>query len=241
MEGTRITLFLAFSAGVLSFVSPCILPLVPVYLSYLTERAVTLQDANAPRRWITFLHALGFVLGFSVVFTFLGASVGLVGYLFYDLQPIIQKVGGLILVVFGLHTIGVLKIPFLYREMRLEANFAGRWGVISSFLVGAVFAAGWTPCVGPILSGILVLAGTSGTVAQGALLLFVYSLGLGIPFLIAGMSLAWSNALLKRLRRYGGVVSVLSGVLLIAMGVLIFTNTLSVLTAYLLHYLGPLL
>jgi len=241
MEGTRITLFLAFSAGVLSFVSPCILPLVPVYLSYLTERAVTLQDANVPRRWVTFLHALGFVLGFSVVFTLLGASVGLVGYLFYDLQPIIQKVGGLILVVFGLHTIGVLKIPFLYREMRLEANFAGRWGVISSFLVGAVFAAGWTPCVGPILSGILVLAGTSGTVAQGALLLFVYSLGLGIPFLIAGMSLAWSNALLKRLRRYGGVVSVLSGVLLIAMGVLIFTNTLSVLTAYLLHYLGPLL
>lgn len=239
MEDLNISLFVALSAGVLSFVSPCVLPLVPAYLSYLSGTALTAAGTSAPQRWTAFLHALGFVLGFSIVLTLLGASVGLVGYLFYDLRAIFQKMGGVILIVFGLHTMGLLKIPFLYRELRFQVKPARRWGTVSSFLVGTIFAAAWTPCVGPISAGILVLAGTSGSVGRGALLLFVYSLGLGIPFLLAGLSLGWATPLLRRLNRYGQVVSILSGILLTAMGVLVLTDTLSMLTAYLWRYLGP--
>jgi cytochrome c-type biogenesis protein len=238
-ETLNISLFLAFGAGLLSFASPCVLPLVPAYLGHLTGRALVLPGVTAARRWTTFLHALAFVLGFSVVFTVLGASVGLVGYLFYDLLSVFEKVGGLVLIIFGLHTMGLLKIPFLYRELRLQADLAGRWGILSSSLVGAIFAAAWTPCVGPVLSGILILAGTTGTVGRGALLLFVYSLGLGLPFLLAGMSLGWSNALFGRLKRHGRAVSVLSGILLVVMGVLVFTNALSMLSAYLSRYFLP--
>ncbi len=241
METLNISLFLAFGAGVLSFLSPCVLPLVPVYLSHLTGRAINPQGATVAQRRSTFSHALSFVLGFSIVFTVLGASIGLVGYLLYGLLPVLEKIGGIILIVFGLHTIGLLKIPFLYRELRLGADPAGRWGIASSFLVGAIFAAAWTPCVGPVLSGILLLAGTSGTVGRGALLLFVYSLGLGLPFLLAGTSLAWSSGLLRRLKRHGRAVSVLSGILLVVMGVLIFTDALSMISAYLSRYFGPLL
>lgn len=241
MEAVSISLFLAFAAGLLSFASPCVLPLVPAYLGHLTGTAIHLQGAAAARRWSTFLHALSFVLGFSIVFTVLGASVGLVGYLFYGLLPVFERVGGIILIIFGLHTMGLLRIPFLYRQLKLEVDPARRWGMLSSFLVGAIFAAAWTPCVGPVLSGILVLAGTSGTVGRGALLLFVYSLGLGIPFLVAGMSLGWSNTFFRWLKRYGRAVSVLSGMLLVAMGVLVFTNALGILSAYLSRFVEPLL
>jgi cytochrome c-type biogenesis protein len=239
VETLNISLFLAFGAGLLSFASPCVLPLVPAYLGHLTGRALAVQGATAARRRITFLHALGFVLGFSIVFTALGAAVGLVGYLFYDLLSIFEKIGGIILIIFGLNTLGLLKIPSLYRELRLGADPAGRWGVLSSFLVGAIFAAAWTPCVGPVLASILMLAARSGTVGQGALLLFVYSLGMGLPFLVAGMSLGWSNALFGCLKRHGRTVSVLSGILLVAMGILVFTNALTRLSAYLSRYFLP--
>jgi len=242
MESLNISLFLALSAGVLSFLSPCVLPLVPAYLGHLTGTAVNLQGtATVARRWSTSLHALSFVLGFSVVFTALGASVGLVGYLLYGLLPVFEKVGGIILVLFGLHTMGLLKIPSLHRELRLKADPARRWGILSSFLVGTIFAAAWTPCVGPVLGGILVLAGTSGTVGRGALLLFVYSLGMGIPFVLAGISLGWSNALFGWLKRYGRGISVVSGALLIMTGILVFTGALTMITAYLSRYFGPLL
>jgi cytochrome c-type biogenesis protein len=234
-----VSLVLAFGAGVLSFLSPCVLPLVPAYLSHLTGRAISLPDASAGARWLTFLHALSFVLGFAIVFTALGASVGLVGYVFYDMVPIFEKVGGVVLFVFGLQTLGVLKLPALYRELRLEVDPAGRWGLLSSLLVGAIFAAAWTPCVGPVLSGILVLAGTSGTVGHGARLLFAYSLGLGVPFLLVGAPLGWSSALHSRLKRYARGASVLSGVLLTVMGVLVFTGSFSLLTAYLARLIVP--
>jgi cytochrome c-type biogenesis protein len=234
-----ISLFLALSAGALSFVSPCVLPLVPAYVSYLAGVDIASDKPSTLQRWVVFLHALGFVLGFSAIFIFLGASVGLVGYLFYDLQGILRRLGGIILVVFGLHTMGLLKIPFLYREFRFRATSIQRWGIASSFVVGIIFAAAWTPCVGPILSGILVLAGTSGSAGRGALLLSVYSLGLGIPFLLTGLSLGWAVPLLRRLNRYGQIVSIVSGVLLVGMGVLVFTDTLSTLTGFLSRYLDP--
>ena len=236
-----VSLFVAFGAGLLSFASPCVLPLVPAYLGYLTGATVAPDDPSAPRWWITFSHALSFVLGFSVVFVILGASIGLLSHLFRGFLPILQKVGGVVLVVFGLHTTGWWKIPFLYRERRLQVDLARRWGLISSLLVGAIFAAAWTPCVGPILAGILILAGTSGSVGQGTLLLFFYSLGFGLPFLLAGLSLGWATSLLRRLNRYGRVVSIVSGILLIVMGFLVFTGTLARLTEYLTPAVGPLL
>jgi len=229
----NVSLIVAFGAGVLSFASPCVMPLVPAYLGYLTGATVAPDDPSAPRRWITFLHALGFVLGFSAVFVVLGASIGLLSQLSRGFLPFFQKVGGVILVIFGLHTTGLWKIPFLYRERRLQVNLAQRLGLISSFLVGAIFAAAWTPCVGPILAGILVLAGASGSIGRGALLLFFYSLGLGLPFLLVGLSLEWATPLLRRMNRYGRAISIVSGILLMAMGFLVFTDTLAGLTEYL--------
>ncbi|MFQ6101318.1 MAG: cytochrome c biogenesis CcdA family protein [Anaerolineae bacterium] len=241
METPHISLFLALSAGVLSFASPCVLPLVPAYLGYLSGAALTSDDQPATRRWTTFLHALAFVVGFSVVFTALGASMGMISHLLYSLRSIFQKIGGVVLVIFGLHTMGLWKIPFLYREWRLQVDLARRWGLVSSFLVGTIFAAAWTPCVGPILAGILILASTGGSVGQGASLLFVYSLGLGIPFLLVGLSLGWATPLLRRLNRHGQAISILSGILLTAMGFLVFTDTLFKLTGYLSRYVSPLL
>jgi cytochrome c-type biogenesis protein len=230
---------LAFGAGLLTFASPCVLPLVPAYLGHLTGAASRLDGPSATRRWSTLLHALGFVLGFSLVFTVLGASVGLLGYLLHDLLPAFNRVGGLILIAFGLHTMGLLRIPSLWRELRLEASPSGRWAVVSSFLAGAIFAAAWTPCVGPVLSGILILAGSSGTAARGGLLLFAYSLGLGVPFLLAAMPLGRSSVLFRQLKRHGRAVSVVSGLLLVVTGVLVFTDTLSMLSGYLGRYFAP--
>ena len=238
MEELNITLFAALGAGVLSFVSPCVLPLVPAYLGYLSGTAIGSDEQSASRRWVTFLHALGFVLGFSTVFTILGASMGLLSQLFFGLMPVFQKVGGILLVIFGLHMIGLFEIPFLYREWRLDARPDNKLGVLSSFFVGTIFAAAWTPCVGPILSSILVLASTSGSVGQGALLLFVFSLGLGIPFLLAGLSLDWATPLLRRLNRYGRAISIVSGILLVVMGFFVFTDRLFKLTAFLSRFLG---
>ena len=240
MEELNITLFAALGAGVLSFVSPCVLPLVPAYLGYLSGTAVVSDEQSTSRRWVTFLHALGFVLGFSAIFTILGASMGLLSQLFFGLMPVFQKIGGIVLIVFGLHMVGLFKIPFLYREWRLEARPDNKWGILSSFLVGTIFAAAWTPCIGPILSGILVLASTSGSVGQGALLLFVYSVGLGIPFLLAGLSLDWATPLLRRLNRYGRAISILSGILLVVMGYFVFTDRLFKLTSLLSRFLDSL-
>ena len=239
--GIDISLPLALGAGVLSFVSPCVLPLVPAYVGHLAGVDTTPEGSPAPRRWTVFLHALGFVLGFSAMFVLLGTAVGLIGRLFYSWRNILQRIGGVLLVVLGLHTMGLLRIPLLYRELRLHVRSVGRWGQASSFIVGITFAAAWTPCVGPVLSGILVLAGTSGSIGRGALLLLSYSLGLGIPFLLTGLSLGWAAPRLRRLSRYGRAVSIVSGVLLTVMGILVFTDTFWMLSGYLSRYLTPLL
>jgi len=185
------------------------------------------------------LHALGFVLGFSIVFTALGASVGLMGHVLYQLLPAFKRIGGILLIALGLHTMGLFEVPSLNRGLRVRVNLAGRWGILSSFLVGATFAAAWTPCVGPVLSGILILAGTGGLVGRGALLLLVYSLGLGTPFLAVALPLGWSTVLFRRLKPYGRAVSLLSGLLLTIMGVLVYTDGLLMLTGYLGRYFAP--
>jgi cytochrome c-type biogenesis protein len=187
LAADNLSLFIAAGAGLLSFASPCVVPLVPGYLGYLSgttvgvQKTVDEQMRRASQRRRVLAHALAFVLGFTLVFTALGASVGLIGYAVRDFLPYIQKAGGLVLIAFGLHAMGVITLPLLYREMRLDARIGPqRWGYLSSVIIGAIFGAGWTPCVGVVLSGILTLAAASATVSKGAGLLLAYSLGLGV-------------------------------------------------------------
>ncbi|MFQ6057628.1 MAG: cytochrome c biogenesis CcdA family protein [Anaerolineae bacterium] len=240
MEPQKISIFLALAAGLLSFISPCVLPMVPAYMGYLSGTAVeTAEGVVISDRRATFLHALSFVLGFGSVFTLLGASVGLIGYVLYDVVPLAQKVGGVLVIILGLHTMGVLKIPFLYQSRQLSFLGNPKLGYLSSYLIGAVFATGWTPCIGVVLSGILLLASTSQTVARGALLLAVYSAGLGVPFLIVGLGLDRMGGALRRLNRHARVVEVVSGLFLVAIGIMIYTNFLGYLSIYFFRLLGP--
>lgn len=239
MDAPNVSVALAFVAGLLSFLSPCVLPLAPAYVGYLSRTAmVTAEGVVVSDRRATLLHAASFILGFSAVFVALGASVGLIGYLLYDFMPLIQKVGGILLVVFGLHYMGVLKIPFLWQEKRIEFQGDPRLGYFSSLLVGVFFGAGWTPCIGLTLSGILMLAGNAATVGRGALLLAIYSVGLGIPFLLLGLALDRTSGWLKRLNRRRNLVSIVSGLFLIAMGIIVYTNAIGMLNAWFYRVFG---
>jgi cytochrome c-type biogenesis protein len=224
----------AFVAGVVSFLSPCVLPLVPGYISMLSgasiEELKTGTDVALVAR--VFRNSIAFVLGFSVVFIALGASASTVGRFLVVQRSAFNIVAGIIVVIFGLHLTGLIKIPFLYREARMKTG-GSRRGLVGAFVLGFAFAFGWTPCVGPILAGILALAATRETVFQGMFLLAIYSAGLAIPFVLTGLGLS------QFLRFYGGfrkhlqVVEVLSGVLLIAIGVLMAFNRLGMLSGYL--------
>ncbi len=211
----------AFGAGVLSFLSPCVLPLVPVYLANLA--GVSSLSPQAKRRPI-FLHASGFVAGFSMVFIVLGTSVGLIGAVFPT--DLLRTIGGAILVLFGLFLLAATWIPWLNYEMRLSGAFGKTTGYSRSVVMGGAFSLGWTPCVGPVLGGILTMASTSQTAWEGAYLLAAYSLGLGIPFIAVGLALGTALPVIKWLRRHSNIISPLSGILLIAVGILMLTNTL---------------
>jgi cytochrome c-type biogenesis protein len=227
LEPDGVPILIAFAAGILSFLSPCQLAVVPGFVGHLSKTA----SGEASSRARTVSHAVAFVLGFSAVFVVLGASVGLVGYLLYDYLPILRKVGGVVLIVFGLQAIGVLTIPFLYREARVQVSTGRRSGYLSSLLLGLAFGIGWTPCIGLTLAGILLLASSSQTAAQGALLLMVYSLGLGLPFLGTALALGRASRLLRRINRRGNLVSMASGALLVGMGMLVYTNQIARLPA----------
>jgi len=332
MDPQNLTLPLAFLAGLLSFVSPCVLPLVPAYLGYLGGTAVMVEGQADVRRDTakTFLHSLFFVLGFGLVFVLLGASATFIGRVLLDYSVLLQRVGGVLLVVFGMRLMGIgwsrrrwivaaavaalvtfvldsgllyqgpiefgeygitwleesvmmglvvlaganwgttrqvvlavaagilnflaslnVLVPnlvasalialvtiflnradFFYAERKLELTQTGQTGYWRSLLFGVVFAAGWTPCVGPILAGILIVASQLQTVGQGILLLTAYTLGLGIPFLLVGLAFGPLSKWLRSMNRYLGIVSIVSGVLLVLMGILIFTDSLSFLAQY---------
>ena len=231
MEATNLTLVVAFGAGVLSFVSPCVLPLVPAYVGHLAGRAL---DKEGGSRALTMLHAAAFVMGFTLVFTALGASIGLVGFLFQDIVRSLafRLAAGAGLVVLGLHAAGVVRIGALYRDARIRYRPGPRAGIVPSFLVGVVFAAGWTPCVGPILGTILTLGLTQATVPHAALLLAAFSLGMGVPFLVTGYALDSVSRALRRLNRHGRSVEIASGVLMAAMGVVVAVDGMTWLAAY---------
>lgn len=332
MESANLTLSIAFLAGLLSFASPCVLPLVPAYMGYLGGTAVISAEQDGTRRETarTFLHSLLFVVGFGLVFILLGASATLIGRFLFDSAILLQRVGGVVLVVFGMRLMAIgwshkrwmaaavlvalatfvldsgliaqgqivvgadfliwllesvlmglvvlagadwgtarrvilavaagilnflasfdLVLPnlvasalimlvviflnrtdFFYAEKKIELGQSEQTGYLRSLLFGVVFAAGWTPCVGPILAGILIVASQLETVGQGVLLLVTYTLGLGIPFLLLGLAFAPLSRWLRRMNRYVGVISIISGVLLVLMGVFIFTDSLTFLSQY---------
>jgi cytochrome c-type biogenesis protein len=234
-----LTLLLAAGAGLLSFASPCVLPLLPAYLGYMT--GLTAEELQDQRDVATRAHVLGrsmaFVLGLSLVFATLGASASAVGRSLAQHQVLVLRLAGILVVVLGLHTLGLIRIPFLYREKRLTVSLPDG-GYLSALLLGAAFAAGWTPCIGPFLAGLLALASQEQTVSQGMLLLFVYGLGLGVPFVLAGLALGSSLTLLRGLRARMHLVEIVSGLLLVGMGLLIFSDRLSLISSWLTAIFG---
>ena len=232
-------LALAFAAGIVSFISPCCLPMVPMYLSYLAgiaggtarppvpmpEGAARSFARAAPERWLVVFHALWFVGGFALVFVALGASASVMGQLLRSHLLLVRHAAGVIIALLGLHTAGLLRLAWLYREWRPQVRPYGEGGLLRSALLGLAFGAGWTPCVGPMLGSILLLGATSSTLGQGVLLLLAYALGLGLPFLVAAAALGGLAGVLRQVNRYLGVVSWLSGALLVAMGVMVYEGT----------------
>ncbi len=274
MNGDNLTILVALAAGVISFLSPCVLPLVPAYLGQLTAVAVAdartagagplgAAHATGPSRWTAFRHALAYVAGFGSIFTLLGITATFAAAGLSPLMPVLRQVGGVLLVLLGLNLAGLLRIPRLERNWRpLDTGAAGslatatgsmslapaggpglgdrlggslvssRGGLLASFGLGAIFAIGWTPCVGVILGGILGLASTSSTVGQGAILLVAYTIGLGLPFLAIALVYDRAPALLRPILRHGLVVSVIGGLLVVAIGIAMLFDWLALLPRY---------
>lgn len=224
---------IAILAGLLSFLSPCVLALVPAYVGYLGGRSIRGEE-EATDRWKTFSHGVAFVLGFSLVFILGGAAVGAVGQLLGSIQVKrwIARIGGAVVIAFGLHTTGWITIPFLDMDTRRQYQPDPRLGYLSSFLMGIFFSAGWAPCIGPVLGGVLNLALVLGEVGQGVVLLGAYSLGLAVPFLLAALGIGRITELLRRHSRAIHILSIATGILLIVVGILLMTGTLERLAQF---------
>jgi cytochrome c-type biogenesis protein len=237
---TQVTLFAALAAGFLSFISPCVLPLIPGYVSFVS--GVTLEEmrgggaVSAASRRQALTASVGFVLGFSIVFMALGATASAIGTFILSRQRIFEKIAGVVLIILGLHTMGVFRIAALDAEKRVHTQKRPA-GPLGAVLVGIAFAFGWTPCIGPILSGILAIAGSRERIAEGVLLLGVYSLGLAIPFLLTSIAIDRFFAFTKAIRRHYHTIELVSGGMLVAIGVLIFTRQMTLITRYLQPYL----
>ncbi|MGE3269920.1 MAG: cytochrome c biogenesis CcdA family protein [Chloroflexota bacterium] len=238
-----LTLALAVGSGLLSFVSPCVLPLVPAYVGYVT--GLTIDELESQRSSTIRINMVGrslaFVLGLSVVFSVLGGSASAVGHVFSQYQTLMLRVAGVLVVVLGLHTLGLIRIPLLYQDRRpvlgrVLGGTGGSYG--GALLLGAAFAAGWTPCIGPFLAGLLALASQEETVSQGMLLLFVYGLGLGIPFVLTGLVLGTSLKMLRHVRAHFQLIETVSGLTLVGMGLLIFSDRLSLIAGWLTGVFG---
>lgn len=223
MNIAEISLGLAFLAGLASFLSPCVFSLVPAYIGYLGGRAAG-GEISSNNRFITFTHGLAFVLGFSAVFVTLGVASSAFGRLLFDLRFILSKVGGIVVIIFGLHMIGIFRIPFLEYDTRVQQVPDRKWGYLSSALMGVFFSAGWAPCVGPVLGAILTLALNGGSISTGIRLLSAYSAGLAIPFLLAALGVGWVS---NTLRKYGKVmhyIEIAMGIVLVILGVMLFAG-----------------
>ena len=231
MNFANITLGLAFLAGLASFLSPCVFSLVPAYVGYLSGRAAG-GEGGENNKFVTFTHGLAFVLGFSVVFILLGVAASAFGGLLYDIRNWLAKIGGLVVIIFGLHMIGVYRIPFLEYDTRVQSIPDQKWGYLSSALLGVFFSAGWSPCVGPVLGAILTLAINGGNIGQGASLLTAYSAGLAIPFLVAALGIGWVGAALRKYSKAMRYVEIAVGVILVIVGIMLFSGTFELLARY---------
>src|SRR5262245_37065872 len=223
MDIAQVTIGLAFLAGLASFLSPCVFSLVPAYIGYLGGRAAG-GEATENHRFVTFTHGLAFVLGFSIVFITLGVATSAFGRLLFDLRFILSKVGGIIVIIFGLHMIGVFRIPFLEYDTRVQQMPDRRWGYLSSALMGVFFSAGWAPCVGPVLGAILTLAFNGGSISTGVSLLSAYSAGLAVPFLIAALGIGWVSLTLRKYGKMMNYVEIIMGVILTIIGFMLFSG-----------------
>jgi len=242
-QAANITYWIAFTAGILSFVSPCVLPLIPSYLTYITGLSFKQLDEEHPTakvRMTVLLHSICFIIGFSVVFVLLGAIAGIASSKFQshlrEGLEWVEKIGGLLIFLFGVHMTGLLHFGVLLGEKRVQLHEKPS-GYFGTFIVGLAFAAGWTPCIGPILASILMIAATSGQVGEGIGLLSVYSLGLGLPFLISGLLFHQFLVAFNRFRKYIRLVEIGTGVMLMAVGIMLMFNLMGHLTMYLYQYL----
>lgn len=225
---TEIHWGVAFLAGLASFLAPCVLPMVPAYLGYLSGYAVIRPDQRARgQRFFVAAHAVAFVSGFTLVFVLLGALAGSVGQ--WLRGGWLRFLGGTIIILLGLSLLGWVRLPFLYREARVQWRGRPEWGFLSSFLIGMAFAAGWTPCVGPALTSILILSADQRTVGQAMLLLALYALGLGVPFILAGLLFDRLGRFLQRVGRYLPLMEKITGVILLLVGGLLLTDSFALL------------
>ena len=230
LEIGGVNVLVAFLAGLLSCISPCVLPLAPIFAGNLaggSVAAVGVVDRRAP-----VMHALAFMAGFALFFTALGVSVGLVGYTLRDQLPLLQKAGGLFVIAMGLHMSRLVEFSWLYRGLNLTWDARARSGYLRSFLTGTSISAGWLPCIGPTMGVILTLAITSGAALEGGILLLIYSLGMAVPFILFGVTLSRTPGLLRWMQRHHDAISFVAGIVLIIMGVVLFTGTLQRLNAY---------
>jgi cytochrome c-type biogenesis protein len=223
MDIAQVSIGLAFLAGLASFLSPCVFSLVPAYIGYLGGRAAG-GEVTENHRFVTFTHGLAFVLGFSLVFITLGVATSAFGRLLFDLRFILSKVGGIVVIIFGLHMIGVFRIPLLEYDTRVQKMPDRKWGYLSSALMGVFFSAGWAPCVGPVLGAILTLALNGGSVSTGISLLSAYSAGLAIPFLLAALGLGWVSTTLRKYGKVMHYIEIAMGVVLVIIGIMLFSG-----------------
>ncbi|HOV22471.1 MAG TPA: cytochrome c biogenesis protein CcdA [bacterium] len=222
MEIKSYSLGISFVAGVLSFLSPCILPLIPIYISYIT--GISIEQLQEPKNTLKiFIISLFFISGFTLIFVLMGASATAIGNFILKKKNILRIIGGIIIIIFGLHLTGILKIKKLYTEKRIVLKNK-KTGYLSSFLLGMAFSAGWTPCVGPVLSSILIIAANEKTVFRGIILLFTYSIGIGIPFLITSLLLNKLLNFFNKIKKHYRVIEIIMGFLLVILGVLFLLN-----------------
>ncbi|MBT1071573.1 cytochrome c biogenesis CcdA family protein [Pelotalea chapellei] len=234
MNSPDVTYLGAFIAGLLSFLSPCVLPLIPSYITYITGLSFADLQAEHPSHIVrkkTLFHSIAFILGFTIVFVLLGASATFIGSFMQSKAVLIRKIGGILIILFGVHVTGLVPVRLLMGEKRVTIRHKPT-GYLGSLLVGLVFAAGWTPCIGPILAAILTLAATEENVLNGIMLLLLYSLGLGIPFLLSSLAMNQFLSIFNRFKKHIRIFEVVTGLFLIIIGILLYSNWLTRLSGY---------
>lgn len=240
MDSSNVSFLGAFIAGLLSFLSPCVLPLIPSFITYITGLSFADLQAEHPSHKVrqqTIVHTLLFIAGFTTVFVLLGASATFIGGFLQEHMNTIRKVGGILIIIFGIHVTGLVPIHLLLGEKRVTVHRKPA-GYLGSFVVGLAFAAGWTPCIGPILASILMVAATEETVSHGILLLFIYSMGLAIPFFLSSLAMHQFLVVFNRFKKHIRIFEIITGVFLIIVGVMIFSNYLSILAQFSMKWFG---